>query len=650
MNEIKYKKYLEKINFYIIPYKNNNINILQLGCYNKEVTQIFLNNLLNKKSHLTCIDSFVRDAKYIHDHDYHTFKNDFYNIINESNKIKQITIMEMHLINGLKELVNKKTFDIIFIDSSYERTNFIYEILLSWDLLNIDGIIIFDNFECTHLVNKELCPFFAIESFMLIYKKNYINITKNKKKFENMGYFEKKDEYNIFDNINDQIVLKKIPDTIINTNNKIDNLFNKILNYKKLSNIYHISNKKLVKLDWNIEYYTEEEENENKIIENEIIDIDIDIDIDIFNKLQEFILNRDDIKYIYYHILDINYFLQIKKINKNIFINYLNKYFKEFNNIKLEDILNIFMNSRQVSNITYYDEYSNLKNLENKKITILQTGSSLLKSNFTIDCSNFLETVYNKKIYYYQIYPTNKNNKNILNTTKNYTYLPNNINSYDDINNLMSIINKKIDFIYIKKPSVVHKTLKSTNFNDLYLLNNRYIYYLYIILINQKKGGNLVFNTYNIFTNIYYQIIYILNIYYENVSIITQRYNNNTLSISNNISIQCINFKGISTKELNNLKKICIDISKSNKNIKSIFRNNIKNDINKYTKILIYLLKRTLYNFKIKYLFIQKLPQLSTELKNNYIDLLFKKQFIYFFKNYTKIQKIEFTKCSCSEK
>ena len=454
----------------------------------------------NKKSHITCIDSFIRDAKYINDHDYHTFKKDFYNIINESDKKKQITIMETHLIDGLKELIDKTKFDIIFVDSSYERMNFIYEILLSWDLLNTDGIIIFDNFECTRLVNKELCPFFAIESFMLIYIDSYVNITKNKKKIENMGYFEKKDEYNIFDKINDQIVLKKKSDKIINTDNTTDDLFYKILNYKKLTNIYNVSNNKYVNLEWNIEYYKEEEE--NTIIKNELIDTDIDIDI--FNILQEFILNRDDIKYIYYHILDINYFLQIKKINKNIFINYLNKYYKIFNNIKLEDILNIFINTRQISNISYYNEYCNLQNLKNKKITILQTGSSQLKSNFTVNCKNFLETIYNKKIYYYKIYNNDKNNKNILNKTKNYIYLPNNINSYNDINNLISFLNKKIDFIYIKKPSVVNKTLKSANINNLYLLNNRYIYYLYVILLNQKKGGNLLFNIYNIFKNIYY--------------------------------------------------------------------------------------------------------------------------------------------------
>ena len=38
MDEIKLKKYSDKLLHYFEDFKKKNINILQLGCYNKEVT------------------------------------------------------------------------------------------------------------------------------------------------------------------------------------------------------------------------------------------------------------------------------------------------------------------------------------------------------------------------------------------------------------------------------------------------------------------------------------------------------------------------------------------------------------------------------------------------------------------------------------
>ena len=121
MNEAKYKKYFNEITKYIKPYLNNKINILQLGCYNKEVTKIFLENITNKKSKIVCIDTLKRDEIYKYEPDYKTFKQDFMNII----KGYQIDIMQMKLIDGLNELKKNKKymFDIIFIDISYQQTN-----------------------------------------------------------------------------------------------------------------------------------------------------------------------------------------------------------------------------------------------------------------------------------------------------------------------------------------------------------------------------------------------------------------------------------------------------------------------------------------------------------------------------------------------
>ena len=263
MNEAKYKKYFNEITKYIKPYLNNKINILQLGCYNKEVTKIFLDNIKNKKSKVVCIDTLVRDNRYKNEPDYNTFEKDFMNVINESGKEKQVDIIKLGINDGLLKLKQDKTyfFDIIFIDSSYEQRNILLKIILSWELLNTDGIIIFDNYNCKKIVEKELCPLFALESFIKIYQydikilSSYLDFDKEFQK-----YFDKKISSNNIDkNTSEKIVIKKITNKFekINTDS-IGVLFNKILNYEIPSDIT-LPSQKYVKLDWNLEYNTEKD-------------------------------------------------------------------------------------------------------------------------------------------------------------------------------------------------------------------------------------------------------------------------------------------------------------------------------------------------------------------------------------------------------
>ena len=64
MNELKFKRYSKSLNKYLKSYTDD-VNILQIGCYNKEVTQIFLDFIDDKRnSHIICVDTFIRDIKY----------------------------------------------------------------------------------------------------------------------------------------------------------------------------------------------------------------------------------------------------------------------------------------------------------------------------------------------------------------------------------------------------------------------------------------------------------------------------------------------------------------------------------------------------------------------------------------------------------
>jgi 16S rRNA G966 N2-methylase RsmD len=135
MDDLKYNKYKDNLTPYFKLF-DKNINILQLGCYNKEVTQIFIENLVKKNSHLVCIDSFVRNKKYIEISDHKEFKKTFFKIIETSDKKEQIIIIKNDVLKGLQELNTNMLFDIIFFDLSYEKSDFLFEILLK-NLFNI---------------------------------------------------------------------------------------------------------------------------------------------------------------------------------------------------------------------------------------------------------------------------------------------------------------------------------------------------------------------------------------------------------------------------------------------------------------------------------------------------------------------------------
>ena len=367
MDKIKFIKYKNRLKYYFEDFHKKNINILQLGCYNKEVTQIFIDLLTHKKSKLVCIDTFKRDLKFIHTYDYHTFQKHFLQIINNSNKIDQIDIMKIKIDDGLIELKsNKSLFDIIFIDMSYEHYSILYKIILSWELLKNNGIIIFDNYECSLLEDKEKCPLYALESFKTIYNDNILNITLDID-LDDLKYSNINNYNNIFEKIEQQFVFKKIESKIKKKEQKINELCDSLLNYDLTYNYYNLPKLDILDIqdiNWNTEYY---EENEGEIeIEKNIIKINKNLNLNILNKLYNIYFNRKDIKNINYSILDLNYLIQTKKYNYNIFIKYIDKYSKHNNNIvKIIDILNIYINTTS-KNIILMNDYM-LNNLKKKK-------------------------------------------------------------------------------------------------------------------------------------------------------------------------------------------------------------------------------------------------------------------------------------------
>lgn len=69
-------------------------------------------------------------------------------------------------INALFELnSNKIFFDIIFIDASHEAIDVLSDGVLSWNILNENGVLIFDDYKWDKLENYHFRPKVSIDAF-----------------------------------------------------------------------------------------------------------------------------------------------------------------------------------------------------------------------------------------------------------------------------------------------------------------------------------------------------------------------------------------------------------------------------------------------------------------------------------------------------
>jgi hypothetical protein len=588
MDNSKYFKYKKNIISYLNIFSKK-IDILQLGCHNIEVSKIFLEHLNKKKSSIIFIDKFIRDRKHVTMHNFQKSEEIFYKTISDLHKEDNVTIIKNEILNELENMIKDKTklFDIIFIDLSFNENNLLYKILLSWKLLKQDGIIIFDTYNSVKSINKKTNPSFIIQTFITIYEKDIINLTDN----------------------NNFIVLQKNKQKI-KKEEHINTLISKLIDFEIPQEEYELDPMDIETLDWNAEYY-KKDEGENEPEQN-IKDNGVDI-----KNFNNFII-EDDYDY---RILDFNYLLQIKNKSFEDFKKYLNDLYK-YNSDNVIFLLNFFVNKESIMDLIILDS---LKYIQNKnEIILLRFGSKKSDSISINKFYNYFKNIH-KKYILYNISNKFENNINI-NINNNITYLYNDLKNYKDFKTYKKYIKHKNDIILFTKYS--YYTIDNLNIKNIYLYNNIYLNLLYLFLFSQKKHGYILISLYINYTNIFYQILYILNLYYEKIII---KYIPIEFSLTNRIRIICLNFKGINKNDLKNIENICKNMSNNN-NIKSLFNKNIESFKKKINIIIFDILKSKIDNYNNKYNIISILPTISKYYKNKLYSELFKKQLLYFFK------------------
>tara|TARA_B100001248_G_scaffold189106_1_gene144560 strand:+ start:2189 stop:2893 length:705 start_codon:yes stop_codon:yes gene_type:complete len=218
-----FNKYLNRFK------KKNNINFLEIGSFEGFSTNYFLDNFLDgDKCFITCIDPFIKYSEatenlitrvdnYINSNTYNKF------LQNTMKNKERIILYKGYSQNILPQLKTK--FHFIYIDGDHSSSAVYSDAIKSFELLLIDGIMIFDDYLWG--VDKKLIIAIFGKIFINRYPKNiferYIKELKNllsrvyRKKYHDSlpkkaidkFLFEYKEKIDIL-HINEQVVIKKI--------------------------------------------------------------------------------------------------------------------------------------------------------------------------------------------------------------------------------------------------------------------------------------------------------------------------------------------------------------------------------------------------------------------------------------------------------
>jgi predicted O-methyltransferase YrrM len=156
----------------------NKFHYLEIGSFEGNSLMFVLKKFKNCKA--VCVDTWQNDKDY--NIDFKLVEKYFnYNLFEFRKRFNKFKMNSKKFFS-----INKRKFDVIYIDGYHDYKTTLHDAINSWKALNINGILIFDDFFWDYYENKKNSSGFAINTFF--------------KKFSNFKIIK----------INKQVVIKKI--------------------------------------------------------------------------------------------------------------------------------------------------------------------------------------------------------------------------------------------------------------------------------------------------------------------------------------------------------------------------------------------------------------------------------------------------------
>ena len=147
--------------FYLILKDKKNFSYLEIGSFEGNSLLYILENY--KTANVVAVDTWQGSDEHQETSDeFSKFENNFdENLENYKHRFKKIkSTSENFFLN------NKQCFDIIYIDGSHDYNDVKTDLKNSWKFLNLEGIIICDDYFFSYYENKKRLPARAINEFI----------------------------------------------------------------------------------------------------------------------------------------------------------------------------------------------------------------------------------------------------------------------------------------------------------------------------------------------------------------------------------------------------------------------------------------------------------------------------------------------------
>ena len=145
--------------------RDKNLNVLEIGTYQGNSTMYLLNNLKIKK--ITCVDTFKGSDEHKKSEFLHIYDDLISNTFEYKNKIQ----IEQSTSEVFFHKKNDNLYDLIYIDGSHNYDDVLNDAFKSYELLDKNGYLIFDDFLWKFYKEKNKNPINAIK-FLIKEKKN----------------------------------------------------------------------------------------------------------------------------------------------------------------------------------------------------------------------------------------------------------------------------------------------------------------------------------------------------------------------------------------------------------------------------------------------------------------------------------------------
>jgi predicted O-methyltransferase YrrM len=161
---------------------NKDTHILEIGSYEGRSTVWFIENLIKTpESTITCIDPWQEYIQHsTSESTYHpsdkrdSIFNRFKSNILKTGKDGNVIVKRGFSYDILKQLaLDKKRYDVIFIDGNHTARFVLEDSVLSYSLLNTNGYIVWDDYTWTNPYvesTPQVTPKLGVDSFINCYK------------------------------------------------------------------------------------------------------------------------------------------------------------------------------------------------------------------------------------------------------------------------------------------------------------------------------------------------------------------------------------------------------------------------------------------------------------------------------------------------